>query len=167
MSLSEDALVGLSLPVYFTLSERVTLLKDHVEHYQLEAGWCQYAIILILALATKLHMSDLASSNIAINVLGTTPQRPRICLFDLADWDWVSAPTHPAKHSWKTFTTLLKHCCADAEQVLSKVNRQRSVEENIANLLEDLPNHYGKLLELQDVVKKQGKGFKLDLRLRV
>ena len=167
MSLSEDLLVGLSLPVYFTLSERVTLLKDHVEQYQLEARWCQYALILILALATKLHMSDLTSSNIAINVLGAVPTRPRICLFDLADWDWVSTPTHPAKHSWKTFTTLLKHCCADAEQVLCKVNRQQTVEENRACLLEDLPPHYGKLLELQDVVKKQGNGYKLHLRLRV
>ena len=166
MSLSENPVVGMTIPVYYTMSEKVVLLKDHVEHYQLDELWCQYAVILILA-HTKLHMSDLTSSNVAINVLGTTPQRPRICLFDFADWDWVSSPTHPAKHSWKTFTSLLKHCCADAEQVLSKVNRQRTVEENIACLLEDLPLQYGKVLELQDVVKKQGSGFNLDLRLRV
>ena len=81
----------------------------------------------------------------------------------------LNSPTHPARCSWKTFTTLLKHCCADAEQVLRKVNRQQTVEENIARLPEDLPRpqHYGKMLELQDVVEKQGSGYKLSLRLRV
>ncbi|CAE7458441.1 GIP, partial [Symbiodinium microadriaticum] len=77
----------------------------------------------------------------------------------------LNSPTHPARCSWKTFTTLLKHCCADAEQVLRKVNRQQTVEENIARLPEDLPRpqHYGKMLELQDVVEKQGSGYKLSL----
>ncbi|OLP85157.1 hypothetical protein AK812_SmicGene33880 [Symbiodinium microadriaticum] len=59
LSLSENPLVGMTIPVYYTMSEKVVLLKDHVEHYQLDELWCQYAIILILALATKLHMSDL------------------------------------------------------------------------------------------------------------
>ena len=84
--LSTEPLVNMMFPLRYSITARVTNMVQYAQNQEMTPGWQGYATAVILCLATRFTLSDITSSNVALDLTGCKANSPNIIFFDMADW---------------------------------------------------------------------------------
>ena len=157
-------------PLRYSITARVTNMVQYAQNQEMTPGWQGYATAVILCLATRFTLSDITSSNVALDLTGCKANSPNIIFFDMADW--VRNPSEgpaswPPKYTWKGWETLMDQVGPEyTNKYKPLMKRAAPLEQAIEALLGVLPSSMLRKLELQDCVSKRGSRYCLDLKLR-
>ena len=102
LALRNDARVSMQAPMYYSVAEKVPLLTDHCRTTTLVPMWSCYATLVIMALSHRYVLRDISTTNLGVQVLGASPECPKLVFFDAGDWERAEEPMWPLKYTLKS-----------------------------------------------------------------